>query len=64
MPEFWPRCPLRSCYENQRIYMEKAVFFVTKASQESQRMEERNTRGVNRFGFLNRIRLYSDLDWN
>ena len=37
---------------------------MTNASQESQRMEERNTRGVNRFGFLNRIRLYSDLDWN
>ena len=56
--------PCAPCYENQRIYIGKAVFFVTKASQESQRMEERNTRGVNRFGFLNRIRSYSDLDSN
>jgi len=56
--------PCGPCYENQRIYLGKAVFFVTKATQESQRIEERNTRGVNRFGFLNSIRLYSDLDSN
>jgi len=37
---------------------------VRNASQESQRMEERNTRGVTRFGFLKRIRLSSELDWN
>ena len=56
--------PCASCDENQRIYLGKAVFFVTEASQKSQRIEERNARGVNRFGLLNRIRLYSDLDWN
>jgi len=56
--------PCGPCDENQRIYLGKAVLFVTNASQGPQRMEERNTRGVNRFGFLKRIRLYSVLDPN
>ena len=56
--------PCEPCYENQLIYRRKTVFFVTNASQESRRIEERNTRGANPFAFPQWIRFYSDLDLN
>jgi len=56
--------PYAPCYEDQQIYIGKTVFFVTKASQESRRIEERNTRGANPFAFPQWIRFYSDLDLN
>ena len=56
--------PCAPCYENQRIYIGKGLDVVRNASQESQRMEERNTRGANPIAFPQWIRFYSDLDLN